>query len=48
MTDAEMEISLKFARSDLSGVKVNEMNIDYCERKCFPYKSGKKVVRLGG
>lgn len=41
LTDAKMEISLKF-----SVVKVNEMNIDYCERKCFPYKPGKKVVML--
>lgn len=48
LTDAKMEISLKFAGQDLSGVKVTEMNIDYCERKCFPYRKGEKIVRLGG
>ena len=47
MTDAKMEISLKFAGLDMKGVKVNEWNIDYDIRR-FPYVEGEKYVRIGG
>lgn len=48
MTDAEMQISLKYAGRDLNNVKVNEWNIDYGIKKCFPHIEGKKWVKLGG
>lgn len=47
ITDAKMEISLKFAGLDMQGVLVNEMNIDYGKSK-EPHKKGQMFVRLGG
>ena len=47
LTDAKMEISLKFAGLDMQGVSVNEMNIDYGKSK-EPHKKGQMFVRLGG
>lgn len=47
ITDAEMEISLKFAGLDLHGVKVKEVNIDYGLRK-LPNEDAEKYIRLGG
>lgn len=47
LTDAEMEISLKYAGLDLSGVKVSESNIDYGKVK-LPQGKERKYIRLGG
>lgn len=47
LTDAVMEISLKFAGLDMHGVKVNEINIDYGLRK-LPNEDAEKYIRLGG
>jgi len=47
ITDAEMEISLKFAGLDLSGVKVSEINIDYGKVK-LPQGKERKYIRFGG
>ena len=47
ITDAEMEISLKFAGLDMSGVKVSEINIDYGIVK-LPHEKEMKFIRLGG
>lgn len=47
LTDAVMEISLKFAGLDLHGVKVKEANIDYGLRK-LPNEDAEKYIRLGG
>jgi hypothetical protein len=42
-----MEISLKFAGLDMSGVKVSEINIDYGKVK-LPHEKEMKFIRLGG
>ncbi len=47
LTDAQMEISLKYAGLDLSGVKVSEINIDYGLRR-LPDDDAEKYIRLGG
>ena len=47
ITDAKIEISLKFAGLDMQDVSVSEMNIDYGKSK-EPNKKGQMFVRLGG
>ena len=47
LTDAKMEISIKFAGLDMQGVSVNETNIDYGKSKELNKKC-QMFVRLGG
>ena len=47
ITDAEIEISLKFAGLDMKDVPVSEWNIDYGKRKA-PHENERIFVRLGG
>lgn len=47
ITDAEMEISFKFAGLDMCGFKVSEINIDYGMRR-LPGEDAKMYIKLGG
>lgn len=46
-TDAEIEISLKFAGLEMKGVKVNLWNINYGKER-LPGGKERKYIRLGG